>query len=333
MEVKIFIMLKGASPDHPELKGVLPRMMEYVFAAIQMAPEEVEFTVKCSFLEIYNEKLQDLLDPNKSNLLIREDKEKGIWVEDMTEKNIINEEEMLSVFREGTFSRTVAATRMNDKSSRSHSLFILTIFQRNTLTESTKNGKLYFVDLAGSEKTSKTEATGKVLDEAKNINKSLMCLGMVINALTEGKKSHIPYRDSKLTRILQESLGGNSLTTLIIACSMSSYNDKESLTTLRFGSRVKTIKNKPKVNKEKSNKELIAKIKELEEIIKKLELEVKMKENCEKVIETVRKEDEIVKKLESKLVKIILSYFSSIFKKLILIFPLSSLLLLLSNRF
>jgi len=188
---------------------------------------------------------------------------------------------------------------MNDKSSRSHSLFILTIFQRNTLTEGSKIGKLYLVDLAGSEKVGKTHATGQVLEEAKNINKSLMCLGMVINSLTEGNAKHIPYRDSKLTRILQESLGGNSLTTLIIACSMSSYNDKESLSTIRFGSRAKCIKNKPTVNKEKSVKELVAKIKELEEKIKKLEFDLKMCKNSEKVIETVKKEDEIVKKLES----------------------------------
>ena len=205
---------------------------------------------------------------------------------------------MLNVFKEGTFCRTVAATRMNDKSSRSHSLFILTIFQRNTLTESSKIGKLYFVDLAGSEKVGKTHAKGQVLEEAKNINKSLMCLGMVINSLIEGS-NHIPYRDSKLTRVLQESLGGNSLTTLIIACSMSSYNDKESISTIRFGSRVKTIKNKPTVNKEKSAKELIVRIKELEEKIKKLEIELKICKNTERVVETVKKEDEIVKKLES----------------------------------
>jgi len=182
---------------------------------------------------------------------------------------------------------------MNDKSSRSHSIFILSVFQRNIMTESTKTGKLYFVDLAGSEKQSKTKAEGTVLDEAKNINKSLMTLGMVINNLTEGK-THIPYRDSKLTRILQESLGGNSLTTLVIACSMSADNDKESLGTLRFGSRAKTIKNKPKVNKERTNKELIMKLKEAEERIKILELEMNKYEGIETLKKKIERNQDIL---------------------------------------
>ena len=124
---------------------------------------------------------------------------------------------------------------MNAESSRSHSIFVITISQRNTETGTQKTGNLYLVDLAGSEKVGKTGASGQTLEEAKKINKSLSALGMVINALTDGKSSHVPYRDSKLTRILQESLGGNSRTTLIINCSPSSYNDVETLGTLRFG--------------------------------------------------------------------------------------------------
>lgn len=126
---------------------------------------------------------------------------------------------------------------MNAESSRSHSIFILTISQKNTINGTTKTGKLYLVDLAGSEKVGKTGATGQTLEEAKKINKSLTTLGMVINALTDGKSHHIPYRDSKLTRILQESLGGNSRTTLIINASPSSFNDAETMSTLRFGVR------------------------------------------------------------------------------------------------
>lgn len=114
--------------------------------------------------------------------------------------------------------------------------------------DSSSVSKLYFVDLAGSEKIAKTHVSGQQLEEAKNINKSLTCLGMVIQALTSDKKEHVPYRDSKLTRILSESLGGNAKTTLVIACSMCTYNDKETLGTLRFGARAKAIKNKPKVN-------------------------------------------------------------------------------------
>ena len=141
---------------------------------------------------------------------------------------------------------------MNSQSSRSHSIFIMTVTQRNNTDFSTKTGKLYLVDLAGSEKIGKTGAVGQTLNEAKGINKSLTSLGIVINTLTDGKSQHIPYRDSKLTRVLQESLGGNSKTCLIITCSPSIFNEAETISTLRFGKRAKEIKNKPKINKEVS---------------------------------------------------------------------------------
>ena len=139
---------------------------------------------------------------------------------------------------------------MNSRSSRSHTCFIVTVQSSNRKNFSSKCGQLYLVDLAGSERIMKTGATGKVLDEANMINKSLTNLGNVINHLTDGKSTHIPYRDSKLTRVLQESLGGNSKTSLIITCSPAKYNLDETLSTLRFGARAKRIKNKPKVNKE-----------------------------------------------------------------------------------
>jgi kinesin family protein 5 len=160
---------------------------------------------------------------------------------------------------------------MNAISSRSHSIFCVTIYQRNIITESSKTGKIYFVDLAGSEKMSKAGVEGNtMLKEAQNINKSIMTLGMVINALTKGAK-HIPYRDSKLTRVLQESLGGNSLTNLIINCSPSMSNQTETLSTLRFGQRAKLIKNKVVANTQQSVKELMMKLKQAEEKIKALE--------------------------------------------------------------
>lgn len=152
---------------------------------------------------------------------------------------------------------------MNAESSRSHSIVVITITQKNEDTGATKSGKLYLVDLAGSEKVGKTGASGQTLEEAKKINKSLTALGMVINSLTDGKSSHIPYRDSKLTRILQESLGGNSRTTLIINCSPSSYNEAETISTLRFGMRAKSIKNKAKVNADLSPAELKALLKKV----------------------------------------------------------------------
>lgn len=145
---------------------------------------------------------------------------------------------------------------MNAESSRSHSLFVLTITMNNLDDGSCKTGKLYLVDLAGSEKIAKTGAVGQTLEEAKNINKSLTTLGKVIVALTDKKVTHIPYRESKLTRILSESLGGNSKTLLIITCSPHPFNDAESLSTMRFGARARNIKNAPKVNKEYTVPEL-----------------------------------------------------------------------------
>jgi len=171
--------------------------------------------------------------------------------------------EVFDVMQRGQSARVVAFTNMNAESSRSHSIFQIHINQKNLNDGSTRTGKLSLVDLAGSEKIGKTGATGQTLEEAKKINKSLSALGMVINSLTDGKSTHIPYRDSKLTRILQESLGGNSRTTLIINCSPSSFNEAETLSTLRFGMRAKTITNKAKVNADLSPAELKSMLKKL----------------------------------------------------------------------
>jgi kinesin family member 5 len=184
--------------------------------------------------------------------------------------------------------RSIAATNMNERSSRSHMIFILTISQNNTLDLTAKTGKLYLVDLAGSEKISKTGAEGKTLDEAKKINASLTTLGKVINALTDGKSTHIPYRDSKLTRVLQESLGGNSKTTLIVTCSPHPNNLPETISTLRFGISAKKIKNTPKINKEltvaelqalldKSEKELEVRSKYIEQLKNHILVDLKQK--------------------------------------------------------
>jgi len=170
---------------------------------------------------------------------VREDKKKGIYIEDLSEHAAANSKEVLNIMKKGMDNRAVNATNMNAESSRSHSLVVFNIIHNNLKDLSTKISKLYLVDLAGSEKTSKTGATGQTLEEAKSINKSLTTLGLVINNLTESKKTHIPYRESKLTRILQESLGGNSKTFLIITCSPSRYNEAETLSTLRFGIRAK----------------------------------------------------------------------------------------------
>ncbi|KAE9329816.1 Kinesin heavy chain [Phytophthora fragariae] len=246
--------MEGANIDHPELQGIIPRTATEIFNNVLNADENMEFIVKVSYIEIYMERIRDLLDPYKSkvNLQVREDAQRGIFVEGMTEMCVTSDEELLAAMRAGAANRAVAATGMNEGSSRSHSVFMVTLFQRNLENQATKAGKLYLVDLAGSEMVRKTGATGRQLEEAKTINKSLSALGMVINALTDSHITHVPYRDSKLTRVLQESLGGNSRTNLIINVSPSSFNASETISTLRFGMRAKSIKNKAVVNEQRS---------------------------------------------------------------------------------
>ncbi|PHH65319.1 hypothetical protein CDD81_2731 [Ophiocordyceps australis] len=253
--------MMGTNIDDDEGRGVIPRIVEQIFASIMSSPSTIEYTVRVSYMEIYMERIRDLLAPQNDNLPVHEEKNRGVYVKGLLEIYVSSVQEVYEVMRRGGNARAVAATNMNQESSRSHSIFVITITQKNVETGSAKSGQLFLVDLAGSEKVGKTGASGQTLEEAKKINKSLSALGMVINALTDGKSSHIPYRDSKLTRILQESLGGNSRTTLIINCSPSSYNDAETLGTLRFGTRAKSIKNKAKVNAELSPAELKALLK------------------------------------------------------------------------
>ncbi|KAK9773562.1 putative Kinesin [Seiridium cardinale] len=253
--------MMGTSIEDDMGKGVTPRIVEQIFSSIMSSPANIEYTVRVSYMEIYMERIRDLLQPQNDNLPVHEEKNRGVYVKGLLELYVSSVQEVFEVMTRGGNARAVAATNMNQESSRSHSIFVITITQKNVETGSAKSGQLFLVDLAGSEKVGKTGASGQTLEEAKKINKSLSALGMVINALTDGKSSHIPYRDSKLTRILQESLGGNSRTTLIINCSPSSYNDAETLSTLRFGMRAKSIKNKAKVNAELSPAELKAMLK------------------------------------------------------------------------
>lgn len=236
--------------------GIIPRMVSSIFQKIESSYSKIEFQVKLSYCEIYMERIRDLLEPRKSNLKIHEEKTRGVYIGDLTEQYVTSQREVFELIKIGYNNREIGFTEMNAASSRSHSIFSLTITQTNLFDYSAKTGKLYLVDLAGSEKVSKTQAAGKRLEEAKNINKSLTMLGIVIAALTDPKAGHIPYRDSKLTRILQDSLGGNSKTTLIVTCSPSPYNESETISTCRFGIRAKSIKNKPKVNREYTIAEL-----------------------------------------------------------------------------
>lgn len=248
--------MMGSNIDDEEGRGVIPRIVEQIFTSIMSSPSTIEYTVRVSYMEIYMERIRDLMAPQNDNLPVHEEKNRGVYVKGLLEIYVSSVQEVFEVMRRGGNARAIAATNMNQESSRSHSIFVITVTQKNVETGSAKSGQLFLVDLAGSEKVGKTGASGQTLEEAKKINKSLSALGMVINSLTDGKSSHVPYRDSKLTRILQESLGGNSRTTLIINCSPSSYNDVETLGTLRFGMRAKSIKNKAKVNAELSPAEL-----------------------------------------------------------------------------
>jgi len=263
--------MMGADIDDAEGKGIIPRIVEQIFDKIMRSAETIEYTVRVSYMEIYMERIRDLLVPKNDNLPIHEEKNRGVYVKGLLEVYVSAVSEVFEVMRRGGEARMVAATNMNQESSRSHSIFVITVTQKNVETGSSKSGQLFLVDLAGSEKIGKTGASGQTLEEAKKINKSLSALGMVINSLTDGKSTHVPYRDSKLTRILQESLGGNSRTTLVVNCSPSSYNDQETLGTLRFGTRAKSIKNKAKVNAELSPTELKILLREARSRISKYE--------------------------------------------------------------
>ncbi|OQS07958.1 kinesin [Thraustotheca clavata] len=251
---------------HEELEGLIPRMnkalFDHVYAEKTNNPNKL-FLVECSFFEIYNEIIYDLLDSSASKdkknkgLEIKEHSVLGIYVKDLQERVVESREEVLDLMTQGQQNRTVGYTNMNSESSRSHSIFVIKIHQKDSLDES-KNvfAKVNLVDLAGSERAAGTGAVGTRLKEGANINKSLSALGNVINALVEdartGKKSFIPYRNSKLTRVLQESLGGNSLCSMLATLSPANINFIETLGTLKYASRAKSIKVNAKKNEEAS---------------------------------------------------------------------------------
>ena len=240
------------------INGIIPQAMYDIFTKITQSNDT--YIITASFLEIYMERINDLFDPSRTNLPIQDDAQRKPHINDLTTITLSSYETFISTYKKSSKNRTTSLTTMNDYSSRSHSIMIVNIINKTKAL----HGKLFIVDLAGSEKISKTNCQGLNIEEAKLINKSLSQLGLIIKALTTNTSSHIPYRSSKLTRLLAESLGGNSQTSLILTCSPSLYNINETLSTLRFGKRAKMIKNKPLVNKEETKENLKYKIEMLQ---------------------------------------------------------------------
>ena len=267
---KTYTMM-GVTND-PNLRGVIPNAFEHIFNYIKNEETTKKFLLRCSFVEIYNEEVRDLLISNKKNennkaLDIRDDPKRGTIIKDLTYITLKNQNDIQIALDKGNKNRHVGATSMNDQSSRSHSLFTvyLEIQEGSEKSKKIRSGKLNLVDLAGSERVGKTNATGKTFDEGKKINLSLTALGSVIDALSSNRK-HIPYKDSKLTRLLSDSLGGNTKTVMFANVSPASFNYDETVGTLRYASRAKLIKNAPKINEDPKD----ALLRKYEEEIKNL---------------------------------------------------------------
>ncbi|XP_067292936.1 kinesin-like protein KIF15 isoform X2 [Pseudorasbora parva] len=275
---KTFTMLGPSELDNfsDELRGVIPRSFEYLFFLISREVERSggmkSFLCKCSFIEIYNEQIYDLLDSVSNSLFLREDIKRGVFVEGAVEKYAASAAEAYQVLSMGWRNRRVASTSMNRESSRSHAVFTMTLESKETGQEvvNIRTSQLNLVDLAGSERQRDTHAEGSRLKEASSINRSLMCLGQVIMALMDvsnGKNRHICYRDSKLTFLLRDSLGGNAKTYIIANVHPGSKCFGETLSTLQFAQRAKLIKNKAMVNEDTQGnvRQLQAEVKKLKE--------------------------------------------------------------------
>lgn len=205
-------------------------------------------------MEIYNENVRDLLGKDQNaKLEVKERPDVGVYVKDLSSYVVNNADDLDKTMTLGNKNRSVGATNMNERSSRSHAIFTITVECSEKGPDGQNHvrmGKLHLVDLAGSERQAKTGATGQRLKEATQINLSLSTLGNVISALVDGKSTHIPYRNSKLTRLLQDSLGGNSKTVMIANIGPADYNFDETISTLRYANRAKNIKNKAKINED-----------------------------------------------------------------------------------
>ncbi|XP_021701207.1 kinesin-like protein KIF21A isoform X4 [Aedes aegypti] len=277
---KTYTMGTGFERDIPELQeGIIPRAVRHLFegiAQLQESPYDedgvylgsLQFSVAAQFMELYNEEIIDLLDPYSKGRLfkIHEDASGGISVAGATIQPLTGPQDALRCLQQGALARTTASTQMNEQSSRSHALFTILIRRQRVMSAEesgnpegdleTLTSKFHFVDLAGSERLKRTGATGERAREGISINCGLLALGNVISALGDKAKkvSHVPYRDSKLTRLLQDSLGGNSQTIMIACVSPSDRDFMETLNTLKYANRARNIKNKVQINQDQSSR-------------------------------------------------------------------------------
>ena len=233
-------------------RGIMPRAFEHIFEFIEANSDSHQFMITVQYVEIYNDELRDLLATKKSDtpLKIREDPVHGVQIKGVAIRQVQKLDDLYTLLEFGKKNRKVRKTNMNAESSRSHSILTVCV---ETLTQveggqHVRSARLNLVDLAGSERVAKTGAEGEGFKEGVNINYELMILGNCIAALTSKGNSHIPYRDSKLTMLLKDSLGGNARTMMIAALGPASYNFSETMSTLRYAERAKKIENKPKVN-------------------------------------------------------------------------------------
>ncbi|XP_044019738.1 chromosome-associated kinesin KIF4 [Aphidius gifuensis] len=265
----------GTNYSEGQPMGVIPRAVSDIFKTISLKTDW-KYKVTVSFIELYQEQVYDLLSEKtrkESILDIREeikDETKGIKVVGLSEIEVKNVDDTFKCLSQGSAGRATGATNMNNQSSRSHAIFTITVYQQKIDDNDTAmTSKFQLVDLAGSERSKKTGATGERFKEGVNINKGLLALGNVISALGDNNSSaFIGYRDSKLTRLLQDSLGGNSMTLMIACVSPADYNIEETLSTLRYADRAKKIKNKPIINQDPRT----AEINRLKELVKQLQL-------------------------------------------------------------
>ncbi|XP_035733121.1 chromosome-associated kinesin KIF4-like [Vespa mandarinia] len=286
----------GTDYSGVEDMGIIPRAMQDIFKIVA-SKKEWNFRTSVSFMELYQEQLYDLLSDKQrthSTVDIREDN-KGIRIIGVTEKEVQNAEECLECLIEGSQGRVTGSTAMNAQSSRSHAIFTLHIQQQKGNDPNTATtAKFHLVDLAGSERSKKTQATGERFKEGVHINKGLLALGNVISQLGDGgNNSYVGYRDSKLTRLLQDSLGGNSMTLMIACVSPADYNMDETLSTLRYADRARKIKNKPVVNQDPR----VAEINRLNELVQKLKLALLHKESqqsCSSDCQELQKKNELL---------------------------------------